>query len=382
MKPTPVVSLNPTPVVLANIAAEEGAAGSGEVLREPRVRTLARLFQALFSEPPAFEWLALAPGSAAAWLNTSEAALEAEAQGCRLQGAAPEVVARVHDKAFCHRVAQRESLLPRILRDAFHVFEPGHLTDAEATLARIEEVAAGWPPFIGGRFTLKPRLGTSARGRVAGRVGEDYAAAVRGALPRLAQCGGAVLEPWLERCGDYSSQLHVGEPEGTITLLGTLEQVTAASGVVAGHRGTVDSRGRVTSGSPWDEEVREVALSVALAARDEGFSGPCGVDAFAFDTPEGSRLRGALELNARFTLGTVVLAAVRKALPTLKTRLGLGPGERMHFYFGLDAPASGWPEPDAATRCLFSHQESGDPLHPALWVERDPEVLSRALDAS
>jgi hypothetical protein len=377
--------LSPEPLVLANVGAEEGdAAPPGAA--EPRVRTLARLFEGLFREPRPFAWLELGQGRAAAWLHTSEAEARAQAAGATLAGAPPEVVRRVHDKAFAHRVAEATGWVPEPLRGGIHVLEPAELVDADRALAHIARSVTEGPAFAGGRFTLKPRWGTSARGRVAGALagdgtlvgqgGED-AAALRGALARLAERGGATLEPWLERRGDFSTQLHVGE-DG-VTLLGTLEQVTAASGSVAGHRGTVDSRGRVTSGSSHDETLREAALALALAAREEGYVGACGVDAFAFEAPGGPWLRAASELNARFTLGTVVLVAVRRTLPQLRGELGLSPGEHFHFYFALDAPSPGWPDPTPGAGCRVSLAAEGDPLRPALWVERDPEALVRVL---
>jgi len=298
------------------------------------------------------------------------------------------VVRRVHDKAFAHRVAEATGWVPEPLRGGIHVLEPAELIDPDRALARIARAVAEGPVFAGGRFTLKPRWGTSARGRVAGALagdgtlvgqgGED-AAALRGALGRLAERGGAILEPWLERRGDFSTQLHVGE-DGVTTLLGTLEQVTAVSGSVAGHRGTVDSHGRVTSGSRHDETLREAALALTLAAREEGYAGPCGVDAFEFEAPPGGPwLRAASELNARFTLGTVALATVRRALPQLRGELGLSPGEHFHFYFALDAPSPGWPDPTPGAGCRVSLAAEGDALRPALWVERDPEALDRVL---
>jgi hypothetical protein len=83
---------------------------------------------------------------------------------------------------------------------------------------------------------------------------------------------------------------------------------------------------------------------VAAAAR-RGFSGPCGVDAFVFRGPEGAAiLRPVVELNARYTVGTVVIGLLKRHREQIAAGLGLDSGERARFAFGLAPPDGGWPE--------------------------------------
>jgi hypothetical protein len=177
-------------------------------------------------------------------------------------------------------------------------------------------------------------------------------AEIRGSLSRLASRGGALLEPWLDRTLDLSAQLQIDRASGTL-ILGTLEQLATPSGVYRGHRGWVDSKGRVFSGSDYDEELREAAAALAAAAAREGYFGPASVDAFAFrllheatdlaETAEAREIfRPIVEFNARFTLGTITLGLVRRALPQCKAPLGLEPGNRRAFLFALRAPPEGW----------------------------------------
>lgn len=317
--------MSDAPQLLANIGAEEGPdwerfAGHSAVAR------LAELWRELFEPEPVFPWLPRE--GLVAWLNTEEAHALAERSGLPLTGASPEVVDRVHDKAFATRVAEREGLIAEPLHGTAHIFEHEDLVDPEAVLARIDAALATWPSVFGGRFALKPRLGTSGRGRVAER------SAVAGALPRLRARGGAVLEPWLERTVDLSTQLYIA-PDSTITLIGSAELVVSPSGVYAAHCGTVDARGRASSGHRLDEALREGALVVAQAAAAEGYCGPCGVDAFVFRCGDREILRPVVELNARYTTGTVALGQLRRALPELKRSLGLAPGELRSFAFAL-----------------------------------------------
>jgi hypothetical protein len=249
------------------------------------------------------------------------------------------VVRRVHDKAFALAVARDEALLDPTLAEAIRVLEPALLADEGAAVARIEEALAQWPAPWRDAFTLKPRFGTSARGRTAGRGGRADEPALRRAFPRLAARGGALLEPWLPRLQDLSAQLRVDD-EGRVVLLGTLEVLASGAGTARGFAGHVDPRVRVSSGSDVDEPLREAAVAVARAAADAGYRGPCGVDAFVYVDLDGHpRLRAVCELNARFTAGTVAMGHLRRALPAHRARIGLAPGSPRPFLVALDLAA-------------------------------------------
>ncbi|MAG32790.1 MAG: hypothetical protein CL908_18065 [Deltaproteobacteria bacterium] len=277
-------------------------------------------------------WLEGAAG-ARAWLNTESIAASArQIFASQLAGPTPECVRRVHDKAFATGAARELGLMPRALEPLIEVLDPSDLVDAEALGARLEAARLRWPAWTGGRFTLKPRFGCSGRGRVGGR-GAVTVDPLRGALPRLAARGGAIFEPWLERSKDLSVSLHVPEPDDVAwpTIVGSLEMLVNASGAFRGHCGEVDNRGRVFSGDGDDETLRADAAAVAGRAREEGFSGPCGVDSFRYAEADRERLRGAVEFNARPTMGLVCIGLVRRALPQVREALDLTPGQRRGF---------------------------------------------------
>ena len=388
------------PLLLANIGAEEGDEWRQRSAIGP-VATLARLWTALFgaaarsigpdgipaaapasAEPPVFPWLAL-DDAVHAWLNTAEAKRIAEALERPLAGPTPEVVARVHDKAFAHRTALSERLIPPSLRGRVEILEPELLREPGAAVAKIDAVLSAWPEAAAQRFTLKPRFGSSGRGRVSGGGGRSDTPEIRGALRRLADRGGALLEPWLERTADLSTQLYVS-PERNVLLLGTLEQRIAPSGLFVGHQGYVDARGRVHAGDAHDEPLREPAALAAAAAAAEGYTGPCGVDAFAFRTTDGQQeLRCISEFNARATVGLVVVGLLKRALPSLKAGIGIAAEERRAFHFALDAPDGGWPAADPRDGLqLVPLWQEGDASHPALLVGRTREEIDTALSVS
>jgi hypothetical protein len=295
------------------------------------------------AKTPIFPWLEKVTGTVP-WISTSRLEIQPRFERQRIEAAAPGVVARVHDKAFAVRIAGELGLVPPDLTNLFLILSPDELSRPEEAIRQMEEAMSRWPEWVGRNFTLKPRLGTSGRGRVPGVNGKPDSPAVRGALRRLARRGGAILEPWFDRSIDLSTQLHVLPDQG-ITLLGTLEQIVARSGVYLGHRAEFDSRGRVFSGTPHDEALKEAGVLVAGEAQKLGFHGPCGVDAFALAERDGEEiglLRPVVEMNARYTLGTIVIGLLRRALPSLRESLDLGPGSRRAFFFGLGAPEEGW----------------------------------------
>jgi hypothetical protein len=381
--------LSAGPWLFPNIGGEE----YGRREPPPAVGAVARLWRLLFARgarwlgeeaPPDPEWpsaLGPVPENAAfpwlraedeafAWLNSEDAARAAETAGVRLAGPTPEVVREVHDKAFAHRVSQEDGLVPRALRGLVAVFDAPELERADEVVERIQGMLNAWPDWARGAYTLKPRLGSSGRGRVAGSDGRVDTPDLRGALPRLARQGGALLEPWLRRRGDHSVQLYVA-PDGAVTLLGTLTQEVSDSGVYRGHRGALDYKARVVSEGDCEDALLEAALSLARAAHARGFCGPCGVDAFSFEGPDGVELRPVVEFNARFTTGTVVLGLLRRAREAFATQLDLTAGQRRAFRFALDSAPDGADEPAWLHLPLAAH---GEPLQPSLWIAREPGV--------
>ena len=298
----------------------------------------------------AFAWLDALPG--ACWLADASAREILSASGAAPPAPPLAAVETTHDKAFAAGFASASGYEPPCLSDLIHSYSPGELAEADAWLADLRARLATWPNWTRGRFTLKPRLGSSGRGRVGGRADALEPKKLRAALPRLARQGGALLEPWLQRTTDLSVMLHIAPPApqggGEITLLGAAEQLVAPSGVYAGHLGEVDSRWRVFSGGPFEEAMREAAGAIAARAQQAGYWGPCGIDGFAFNGPEitdtGSSapaaplLRPLVEFNARFTVGIVVAGLLRRAANPAGPALGLQPGERRGFLFALDPP--------------------------------------------
>jgi hypothetical protein len=316
--------------LLANLGAEEGGDWRARHRARP-LRAAATLWTLLFArgvvrldaaspEPwpdwlraeadrPALDVLEMQGDALVAWLSTPEAAALAEQHGWRLAGAPPEVVARVHDKAFGLEAARELGLLDGQLAACVRVLPP---LDAAALTARAECEVAGWPEPWRASFTLKPRMGTSGRGRIRGTQGRlDRAALAR--LDRAALTHGFVLEPWLERRADVSTQLWI-DAAGEVCVLGqTGLEVTPGGRCSAFHE--------LRPGDTFDgldptalHALRTAALAVAERAACAGYRGACGVDALSFIDVDGAlRLRPLVELNARFGMGWVALGLFARA---------------------------------------------------------------------
>jgi hypothetical protein len=345
-------------------------------------------------EEPVFAWLEESDRPTA-WLNTNslEAAATA-ALGQGLSGPPAERIAATHDKAFAVETARELGLVSRAVEPLIQVLDAETLRSPDTLIQDLDARLRDWPAWTDKKFTFKPRLGSSGRGRVAGSHTTETKA-VRGALPRLADRGGAIFEPWLERLSDLSVVLHVPSPQSSPpspqpsgmlpTVLGSLEILATASGVFRGHCGEVDSRGRIFSGHRDDETLRADAAAVAARASDRGFFGPCGLDAFSYLESGREVLRGLVEFNARTTMGLVTIGLVRRALPRVRDGLDLTPGMRRAFLMGFGRPGSGHEDrnriqsicADTVSIDITSPDgESG--AHPFLIFAHDREPLRRA----
>jgi len=354
------------PWILPNLGAEEGLDWRAYPA-EPHARTAARLLSLLFAPtarrahalpdgtwtsvavaddwPDALgslpqravePWLDTTP-EAFAWLNTRSLA-ESLAHGLLgqprvvLAGPAPDTVRALHDKRFAVDSARALGLHSKTLDPLILVLEPEELLRTDETLARLADALERWPGWTARRFTLKPRFGTSGRGRTGG---EGHVDGLRGALSRLARRGGAVFEPWLERTVDLSVVLHALSVGSQPTLLASFEMLTTRSGGFRGHCGELDARGGITSGDAEDAGLRAGALAVARRACAQGFVGACGVDAFRYREGERDGWRGVVEFNARPTMGLVSYGLIRRAMPRLRGAFPSHGGRPRGFLFTI-----------------------------------------------
>ena len=81
-------------------------------------------------------------------------------------------------------------------------------------------------------------------------------------------------------------------------------------------------------------------------------------------------------INARFTLGTIAIGLLRRALPGLGPERFPRPGELRAFHFQLDAPSGGWPDlSDANNAQSIALGDPDGSAAPALLIADDRQAL-------
>lgn len=209
----------------------------------------------------------------------------AGALGCR---ANPQVTRQVNSKAFSHRHAADAGLEP----GAFAFARKVHSTD------ELAEHLAEVPEDVARQWVLKPLWGFAGGGRLTG-AGRSPPNDSKGRLAALLKRDGAVLfEPWVQRTGDFSTQMWVSGP-GRVAPLCVTRLLTTPSGRYMGTASTAPEDAATV------HALREGASAAANWLAHAGYTGPAGVDALAFTDPVDGRslLRPVVEINARFTLG-------------------------------------------------------------------------------
>lgn len=208
------------------------------------------------------------------------------------------VVARVHHRTFHLQVAEELGC----------ALPGARMVESLAELDRIlPSSPSGW--------VVKAPLSASGRSRYIERNGPLLSdPKARRTVERLFETHGPLLfEPWMERTADFGCSALLTESELRI---------------VGFHRQMVDIKGQF-AGIELPAEVPGMPVAeVANALRREGYVGPFGIDAWAYQN--GFNPLG--EINARMTFGLVAWA--------LAERLGI---ERLRLRFGTEPPAGAIP---------------------------------------
>jgi uncharacterized ferritin-like protein (DUF455 family) len=135
-----------------------------------------------------------------------------------------------------------------------------------------------------------------------------------------------VVEPWLERVLDFSVQLEMSD-EG-LKLCGYTGLINDARGqfqanvALPGHQKKIPANLIALFPEPPDIAQRLHALFADIFAlleeelRRANFSGPLGIDAFAYRGADGKlRLKPIVEINPRYTMGRVTVELMKHVAP-------------------------------------------------------------------
>ena len=298
---------SPARVLFANLGAEEGDQAPSST---PPAH-LRQLGDAWARALDVADVLELTTSGLVAWLNTPRASAEAARLRLPLWGAEPAVVDIVHDKGFCARAALRLGLLEPPLVGAVHVVDVH-----ECTQDRLLELALALKPRAPEGAIAKPRRGTSGRGRLDLRRGVTERAAAR-----FRRQGGAIVEPWLSRVADYSSQWWIGA-DGSVRFVGATTATQSFAGVWLGARMRIDDDGLPSIEGVHGRDVVDKGQLIVREAARAGYVGPCGVDVFTWRDVDGAVWTHVCELNARMTGGLVAVLLARAEVLARRAKPG------------------------------------------------------------
>jgi hypothetical protein len=229
------------------------------------------------------------------WGWTRTAAEEGRRAGSDVRPQDFDVVARVNSKLWSHAL---EVEMNWALRGARVVSTPEELTEAAARAC----------PGAEDKWVVKSPYGFAARERVLGRGPRVEGAQAAWASKRLARGEPLVFQPWLEVTREYGVVVEVAE-DGADRLHGVSDLRTNGAGTGVGY----------VLGRPPEprrmRELEEAAAAVCERLRAEGYGGPAGFDALE----HAGGLHPLLEVNARYTMGFVALAAERELRPAAPT---------------------------------------------------------------
>lgn len=184
------------------------------------------------------------------------------------------------------------------------------------------------------RLVIKQTLGTA--GRHALRLWEPQLQDTQQRWIHNALNAGLslIIEPWRDRVADFSLQLE-HSPEA-LRLIGYTGLVTDPSGRFLANTAAPDHRHRLPAAITQACKASPLALRQFPALLDDllaclrpqllqlGYFGPLGIDAFAFRNSQGHvQIKPVVEINARYTMGRVLLELMRHVAPGTHARLSL-----------------------------------------------------------
>ena len=172
--------------------------------------------------------------------------------------------------------------------------------------------ATGWDvPVI-----IKTPFASSGRGMI--RVDTEEVANAKDQTwcqRELDRSGELVIQPWVQRIADLSSQIEVTR-SGEVRMIGMTRFVTTAKGQYKGH-----FLGKLMEGIPvecvqeWHKSFlprfEACSQKVGEALFQAGYFGPAGVDGFLYKHHHKFGFQALGEINPRFTMGRVALGLAK-----------------------------------------------------------------------
>lgn len=171
---------------------------------------------------------------------------------------------------------------------------------------------------ISSQWVLKTDQGFAGRGHFVFDAGLIKEAIAFGSK-QWKRKAGVILEPWVDRVCDFSSQWNISK-DGAIELLGLTKCLNTESGV---YLGTETGEGVFGEMLPYVETHVEYCREYLQKIVKEGFFGNLGVDSMVYrDMKTGHlALHPVVEVNARMTMSAAILLFHQKYQKDKVTRM-------------------------------------------------------------
>lgn len=141
-------------------------------------------------------------------------------------------------------------------------------------------------------------------------------------IERSLECGGVLVEPWLERLLDFSVQLEMNQTG--LRLLGYTGLRNDLRGQYQANWAEPGFQARSPAQVPALLGVGQNAIDgvflpligrLEKALKIRNYIGPFGIDAFIYRQEGENRLKPVVEFNSRFTMGRVMIELMQRVAP-------------------------------------------------------------------
>jgi hypothetical protein len=221
------------------------------------------------------------------WGWTPSAAQVGERAGSIVKPVPFEIVKRVNSKLWSHA-----------LEVELGIAQKG--AGVASTFAELQEAVARASPAPNDKWVIKSPFGFAARDRVLGRGPHLEGAQATWCERRLQRGETLIFQPWLEVKREYGIALEISM-DGSYEIHGISDLQTNGAGTGTGY---------ILGRKPAPQRLAELErISRVVAGRlfKENYFGPVGIDALE----HAGGLHPLLEINARYTLGFIAVAAER-----------------------------------------------------------------------
>lgn len=246
---------------------------------------------------------------------------------CSSWGASPRIQKWAHDRSLKYAVPAFD-IVREINSKAFTHLHGFHLP--ESTLVENEGDLIRALKLLPIKAVLKSCFGVSGKGHRFIDANTNLQSTLRFCQKQWEKGLPLILEPWLDRILDFSTQWTIDQMS-QIVFQGSTVFKTDHKG---GYQSTVVGCEKKLFGSylPFLEEHKEYVQAALTCIAKKGYFGPVGIDALLYRSCQGSvKLYPLVEINGRQTMSLAALKFQKKWMPKRSIELLFLPSQSSSF---------------------------------------------------